>query len=103
MEAPPAWMSRAVNLNHGRWATTGDRRDLIVMQERAGPELEENGHEGPDVPEPHPLVGPAGGHVEVVDVERHGGREAVEAQLDDRSHAADGQPLSAQLGVDPDA
>src|SRR5690625_3037786 len=64
---------------------------------------EQDGHDLADLTEPHPVVGGAGGDVEVVDVERDAGGDLGEGVLDDGGHAGTGVTASAQIGVDPHA
>src|SRR4051794_36179987 len=99
MQAPPARCQAKSGLKGGGWATTNDRRDLIVI---SGLALEEHRHERPDVLEADPLVGPAGGRVEVVDVERDGRGHRGEALRHYRGHAGHREPLAAELRLDPD-
>src|SRR3954468_18385219 len=101
MEPPPLDVTRSQSerrpMGNDRAPPRPDRYQR-EQGEAGGPRwLEEHRHEGSDVAEAHPLVGPPGRQVEVVDVEGDRRGEAAQALLDDGCHAPDREALAAQL------
>src|SRR5258708_39894563 len=85
-----------------RTPPTGAMRGYRLIYPAKRP-LEQHGHERVDIGEPDPVVGGAGPHVVVVDVQRHGRRDAAQRLADHAGHTVVGEAPATQVGGDPDA